>query len=118
MRVALVTLNSIGVLTLINKGPKVIHGRHTDSLQIQWHIHVFLQIEKDIFHKMIEMFIARKQGQWLCHCTEGLSLQDEEGSDGEKNREPNKGSAIVSCLPWFSLIFLFLKHQTSCSLFV
>lgn len=49
---------------------------------------------KNIFHKMIEMFIARKQGQWLCHCTEGLSLQDEEGPDGEKMREQIKSITI------------------------
>lgn len=35
IRVALVTWISIGVLTLINKGPRVTHSRHTDSLQIQ-----------------------------------------------------------------------------------
>lgn len=43
---------------------------------------------------MIEMFIARKQGQWLCHRTEGLSLQDEEGPDGEKMREQIKSITI------------------------
>lgn len=87
IRVALVTWISIGVLTLINKGPRVTHSRHTDSLQIQWYIHVFLQTEKEIFHNMIEMFSTRKQGQWLCSRTEGLSLQDEEGSAAEKMRE-------------------------------